>query len=222
MTTGAPKRLKRGVIACLLVLLCSFGLCGCDFGDLFKTTKDKPAAQTEQVAASGSASTQEGEAAEGRAAAESVGAEAAKPSSGGSGSSSGSLSSSESSGGSGSESEPAPESEPEPEPEPQVATISVHVLVDATHAGYGYFFDATLDIPEGSTVYDALVATGLSFGGSSNYVRSINGLAEKDITPQSGWMYAVNGNVPMTPAGAYTLSAGDNLRWYYVTSAQDM
>ncbi|MDO5118222.1 MAG: DUF4430 domain-containing protein [Eggerthellaceae bacterium] len=208
MTTGAPKRLMRGFLACLMVLLCSFGLCGCDFGDLFKTTKDKPAAQTEQVAPAEGEGAQEGEEAK------SSESESAKPASSESGSSSSSQSASSG--------EASSDPEPEPEPEPEDATISIHVLVDASNAGRGYFFDATVELNEGATVYDALIATGLSFGGNSEYVRSINGLAEFDAGKTSGWMYSVNGNVPMTPCGGYTLSAGDNVRWYYVTNYGDM
>lgn len=215
MTTGAPKRLTRGAIACLLVLLCSFGLCGCDFGDLFKTTKDKQTATTEQVEKATDEKTSEGESTEGEAV-DAAGSEAEKDSPSSSGSSSEPESSSPG------ESTPASEPEPEPEPEPEYATISVHVLVDATNAGRGYFADIDVELPEGATVFDALVATGLSFGGNSEYVRSINGLAEKDVSPSSGWMYSVNGNVPMTPCGGYTLNSGDNVRWYYVTSYSDM
>lgn len=208
MTTGAPKRLTRGAIACLLVLLCSFGLCGCDFGGLFKTTKDKDAAQTEQVASSEGGAA-EGEATEG----EGVNGGATEAANSSSSSESGSSSSSESSSG-----ESSGESSSEPEP----ATISVHVLVDASHAGRGYFLDTTLTLPEDATVYDVLVATGLPFGGNGEYVRSINGLAEFAVGPGSGWMFSVNGNVPMVPCGSYVLGDGDYVRWYYVTSADDM
>ena len=207
MTTGAPKRLTRGILTCLLVLLCSFGLCGCDFGDLFKTTKDKQAAPTEQPAASEGKSATEAEG--GNAA----GSEAAK-------SSTADESASQSSSGSSSSGESG--SEPAPEPEPEAAMLSIHVVVDASHAGRGYFADMTVDLNEGATVYDVLVATGLPFGGSSDYVRSINGLAEFAAGPGSGWMYSVNGNVPMMPCGSYVLSDGDYVRWYYVTNADDM
>ncbi|MBE6464480.1 MAG: DUF4430 domain-containing protein [Eggerthellaceae bacterium] len=205
MITGAPKRLTRTFIACLLVLLCSTCMCGCD---LFKTTKDKPTAQTEQVEKKSGESATESEG--GKAASD----EAAKPSSGESSSSSASSPSGESS------SEPEPV--PEPEPEPEAATISIYIYVDATNADRGYFADMTVELDEGATVFDALVATGLPFGGSSEYVRSINGLSEYDYGKTSGWMYSVNDYTPMMSCGSYVLSDGDRVRWYYVTKYDDM
>lgn len=176
---------------------------GCD---LFKTTKDSKAAPAEQVEKKSGESATESE---GQKASSD---EAAKPSSGESDSSSESSPSSESS------SEP----EPEPEPEPEYATVSIHVLVDARNADRGYFADMTVELSEGATVFDALVATGLPIGGSSEYVRSINGLSEYDYGKTSGWMYSVNDYTPMMSCGSYVLSDGDRVRWYYVTKMDDM
>ena len=49
------------------------------------------------------------------------------------------------------------------------------------------------------------------------YVRAIGGLAEKEHGGHSGWMYSVNGAVPMTACSNYVLSNGDSVSWYYVT-----
>ena len=73
----------------------------------------------------------------------------------------------------------------------------------------------TLTLEEGSTVYDALKAMGVSIGGDSNYVRSINGLAEKACGGGSGWMYSVNGVYPGISCGAYTLTGGEKIIWVY-------
>ena len=77
-------------------------------------------------------------------------------------------------------------------------------------------YSGTITLNKGSTVYDALKATGVSISGNSTYVKAINGLAEKQVSPGSGWMYDVNGSTPMKPCGKYTLNNGDNIRWYYV------
>ena len=53
---------------------------------------------------------------------------------------------------------------------------------------------------------------------SGTYVSSINGLAEYDEGPNSGWLYKVNGKLPgngTVAACDYQLQNGDNLIWYY-------
>ena len=50
------------------------------------------------------------------------------------------------------------------------------------------------------------------------YVASINGLAEFDEGPNSGWLYKVNGSLPgngTMAASEYCLQNGDNLVWFY-------
>ncbi|WP_165051788.1 MULTISPECIES: DUF4430 domain-containing protein [unclassified Adlercreutzia] len=115
---------------------------------------------------------------------------------------------------------PAAPSAPTPAPAPAPATITVSVYVDsskAASAGYPSCMASTsVSLREGATAYDALCASGVSVSGSSSYVTAINGLAEKQVSAGSGWMYSVNGSTPMVPAGSYVLSSGDSVRWYYV------
>ena len=49
----------------------------------------------------------------------------------------------------------------------------------------------------------------------------INNLDEKDCGSASGWMYKVNGTVPMTSCGKYKMDSGDNLVFYYVCTGAD-
>lgn len=113
--------------------------------------------------------------------------------------------------------EPAPEPAPAPEP----STISVYISIDSSRAqayglgGFGY--GATVQLPQGATVYDALCATGAAISGSSYYVSAINGLAEKQCGNGSGWTYAVNGSFPGKACGRYTLSGGESIAWIYST-----
>ena len=103
-------------------------------------------------------------------------------------------------------------------------TITVSILVDASaasSAGYASTFaNTTVELSQGSTVYDALVATGLAVSSSNSsgvlYVTSINGLAEKQLSSGSGWTYYVNGTFPMKSSAAYKLSDGDAVSWVYV------
>ena len=115
--------------------------------------------------------------------------------------------------------DPAPAQQQPSAPAPAPATITVSVYIDSSRApGYPACMASTsVTIPAGSSVYDALRATGVSIGGSSTYVRSINGLAEKlpGYEAGSGWMYSVNGVRPSQSCGGYKLSGGESIRWSY-------
>ncbi|SMB82945.1 S-layer homology domain-containing protein [Desulfonispora thiosulfatigenes DSM 11270] len=54
-----------------------------------------------------------------------------------------------------------------------------------------------------------------SGSGSSIYVRGINGLFEFDKGPESGWMFAVNGDFIQGSASNYELENGDSVEWLY-------
>ena len=73
---------------------------------------------------------------------------------------------------------------------------------------------------QGATVYDALMACGLSVNASSTplgiYVNAIGGLAEKEYPGESGWKYSVNGEVIMRSCDSVVLQDGDVVRWFYV------
>ncbi len=80
-----------------------------------------------------------------------------------------------------------------------------------------------MKVEPGSTVYDVLkqvtnskgIKISTSGAGATVYVRSINGLAERQHGPMSGWMYKVNGVIPNYGSGSYKVSANDNIVWYY-------
>lgn len=84
----------------------------------------------------------------------------------------------------------------------------------------------TIKVTQGDTAFDALKAAckansiSLKYQ-SIYYVQGIGGLNEKDCGDTSGWMYRVNGVSPNKAAAKYTLSSGDEIEWYYVTSPSD-
>ncbi len=106
------------------------------------------------------------------------------------------------------------------ESQEQQANISVTVEIDAT-AGEGESTTADVDLPEGATVYDALVATGADVNATDSdygmYVQGINGLAGGDFGDMSGWMFEVNGEMAEVGCSQYELKAGDVVTWTYVT-----
>lgn len=140
----------------------------------------------------------------------SAGSGSGSSSSGASSSSSGSSSSSSSAGGSSQPGTSAPAS-----------TVTVYVSVSSSAVGNPVSGGGTFTFNQGATVYDALCACGLSMNASNTgygiYVSAIGGLAEKEHGGHSGWMYSVNGAVPMTACSNYVLSNGDSVSWYYVT-----
>ena len=140
----------------------------------------------------------------------SAGSGSSSSSSGTSSSSSGSSSSSSSAGGSSQPGTSAP-----------AGTVTVYVSVSSSAVGNPVSGGGTFTFNQGATVYDALCACGLSMNASNTgygiYVSAIGRLAAKEHGGHSGWMYSVNGAVPMTACSNYVLSNGDSVSWYYVT-----
>lgn len=107
----------------------------------------------------------------------------------------------------------------------EASHIDVTVVIDPSAAGDAYdpsAFESVKEanvysVEEGSTAYDALVATGATLEGEPSYVTSINGLGENAAGASSGWMYEVDGEMPMVAANEYVLEGGETVRWYYST-----
>ena len=102
----------------------------------------------------------------------------------------------------------------------QQATIEVTVEIDAT-AGEGEKTTSEVELPEGATAYDALVAAADDVNASDSeygmYVQGINGLAGGDFGDMSGWMFEVNGEMAEGAASELELADGDVVTWLYVT-----
>ena len=103
--------------------------------------------------------------------------------------------------------------------EPAMISVSVSVDPTASSRYTSSFYSGTVQLKEGSTVYDALAATGLTFSGSKSYIRGINGLSEKDEGGQSGWRYMVNGSFPGKACNQVVLGDGDSVVWKYSLTA---
>lgn len=92
----------------------------------------------------------------------------------------------------------------------------------------GVFFAAqTVLVQEGSTAFDALLATRLPVSssgyGASTLVSAILSLGNGAAGAASGWLYLVNGEVPDVSAGAYVVAADDTIVWRYtVTGGKDI
>lgn len=142
-------------------------------------------------------------------------------SSGGSSSSNAGSGSSSSSSGASSSSSSSAGGSSQPGTSAPAGTVTVYVSVSSSAVGNPVSGGGTFTFNQGATVYDALCACGLSMNASNTgygiYVSAIGGLAEKEHGGHSGWMYSVNGAVPMMACSNYVLSNGDSVSWYYVT-----
>lgn len=107
---------------------------------------------------------------------------------------------------------------PSQSPAPSTA-MSVSISIDPGETGIAGG-SAQLTLSAGSTVYDALMACGVSVNAQQTamgvYVAAINGLAEKDYGPTSGWTYLVNGSMPQHACNFHELHDGDSIVWRYV------
>ena len=196
---------------------------------------DDAAASSDQAAAEGDASAAAPsslDAGAGQAGASSdAQSGAASASSGGGGAASSASTGSASAAGGGSKSAQAPSasgSGKQQQAAPAPATITVTVTIDASNAhkvnaSYPSSMGSKqVTVKAGASVYDALKATGASIGGSSTYVSSINGLAEKACGSGSGWMYKVNGVYPNYACGKYKLQGGESIVWAYTVTKGDV
>lgn len=125
-------------------------------------------------------------------------------------------------------------------PKSQKITVSVSILGDSHHSSptsnggpHGlargglatWASVSTMEADARDTVWNVLErvmeANNLSVNQDSNnsygsvYIRAVNGLAEFDNGPNSGWMYTVNGSHPDVGVSAKYLSNGDNIILHY-------
>lgn len=118
------------------------------------------------------------------------------------------------------------------DPDPQPTTMSVTVSVDGKGSkGFKNIGSYRVDglNPDTATAWDAvrtaLTSSGYSFSGMGDYVASItdpDGVTLTDTdTPNSGWLYIVNGELPDVYMGSYYLKAGDKILLYYTSDYKE-
>lgn len=90
---------------------------------------------------------------------------------------------------------------------------------DGKHASTAWISQKTVSVPKGSTVKYLTEMmfnnAGIDYITDGIYISEINGLAEKDNGPNSGWMYRQNGLIADEGYAARKLSAGDVIKWFY-------
>ena len=109
--------------------------------------------------------------------------------------------------------------------------VTITVLGDSAHGGGGavhtyaggglstWVGAATYTVDSNATVWTVLKKClddhGLSYSKGSNYVVSINGLAEFTNGSNSGWMYTLNGGYPLLGVDEQHLEDGDVIVFHY-------
>ncbi|ASA25968.1 DUF4430 domain-containing protein [Paenibacillus donghaensis] len=106
-----------------------------------------------------------------------------------------------------------------PTTQPTTQTATLQVVGDSVRGTI--LNTTTVALEQGDTAYSVLVrllgSKVVSTGsGATLYVSAIDGLAEFDRGPLSGWKYKTNRDAESSDsAGIYRLQNGDNLVWYY-------
>lgn len=103
---------------------------------------------------------------------------------------------------------------------PSTITATVSVIGDHNNV---WVNGDSVTVPKGSSAWDAIKKalddSGLSYVANKTslgiYISSINGLAEFDQGPNSGWKYLINGTAPNVGASSYTLSGSDQITLRY-------
>ena len=87
------------------------------------------------------------------------------------------------------------------------------------HTNPSWIPSQTVRVPAGSTVKYLtemiLGNAGLDYTTDGAYISEINGIAEFDNGPNSGWMYRHNGHIADEGYASRTLSQGDTIKWFY-------
>lgn len=100
------------------------------------------------------------------------------------------------------------------------AEVAYTLKIDASAVDEGYLFDGSETAAAGTTVYEALIATGLDLevksSSGSVYVDGIDGVVGSKVSSTSGWMYAVNGEWPDVGADQCVIKDGDLIEWTFI------
>lgn len=89
----------------------------------------------------------------------------------------------------------------------------IRVSVSVTGENNDRLFSGRVTLEKNqATIFDALVATGLSYQGDSNFISAIEGQKNRGL---NGWMVKVNGELITMSIGSYTLRSGDKVQWFY-------
>ncbi len=115
-----------------------------------------------------------------------------------------------------------------PEDTPSVNSINVSISIidsdgdDVQVDGFTPVENAQFSVEEGTNVLDATQIYCVSndidiqISGSGDYVTSLMGVSEKDVSDTTGWIFKVNGQSGSLGADEEILKDGDEISWEFV------
>ena len=102
----------------------------------------------------------------------------------------------------------------------ETLTVKVNIAVVGKN-GQLLFGPGSVEIAPGATALDALAATGLDYATSKRYPDLVETIAGFSNKGQAGWLYQVNGEVPLVAASKKEVAANDRVLWWYSNSITD-
>lgn len=92
---------------------------------------------------------------------------------------------------------------------PVIGTCTVTIVDQLEETEY--------DINEGDTIYDVMMKTGIAISaedtGNGLSIEAIGGVANGDMGKLSGWLFTVNGEMPMDYCDQIEVKDGDEIVW---------
>ncbi len=83
-------------------------------------------------------------------------------------------------------------------------------------AGDGTLIETTVTIPSGTNALDASMEAGTFDIDATGYVTTLEGIANGEAGPMSGWTYDVNSEAPTVGADEIEVKDGDVINWIYI------
>ncbi len=99
-------------------------------------------------------------------------------------------------------------------------TLTVNIAVVGKN-GQFLFSPGSVELAQGATAVDALAATGLVYATSKRFPDLVESVAGFSNRGQAGWLYQVNGEVPLVAASKKQVSADDRVIWWYSNSINE-
>ena len=99
--------------------------------------------------------------------------------------------------------------------------VAFTMTIDASDADKGVLYEASSTAKKGTTVYEALIDTGLDLSvitsSGSTYVDGIGDVVASEVGSNAGWMFTVNGESPNVGADAFEITEGDQIEWTFTS-----
>lgn len=101
---------------------------------------------------------------------------------------------------------------------------TAHLVLNTQTIEGGNLVEKDIDLHQGDSPIDMLDRAGMEYevkeSSFGSYVYAIEGIAQGDYTPMSGWLYYVNNEFAEESADKYEVHAGDTIAWTFSTGEE--